>query len=844
MGNRRDLKPAGQPDEAIALLEQQVTEAEQLAGLGRWAWSRQDGLMLSDTLQRLLGLPPSPSVRQVLRGAKGLPFLKTSIRDAEKGGKPVPFEMNLVSRAGSGRCTVTVTVRSMPGGEGLWGLCHDISNYSQVVAALNRSESRWEIALETARQGVWDSDLVTGIVHHSRTWRSIRGLDPERFDSGDQGVWADRVHPEDRAGVMRQIARMHRGEIDRMYLEYRERHRSGRYIWISSHGAAVEWFPDGLPKRVIGTDTDITARKEAESRVLRMSRRLQLALKVSRVGVFEADLVTGRIYWDARVREMYGVAPGAPITPRLWETCLHPEDAEGAIERVRRAVAERSSYLSDFRIIRRDTGEVRHMRTQGTWYEDSLGTPHMLGANWDMTVEVKAHEDLRRAKELAEARNIALESAKARIEYNALHDTLTDLPNRRYLDQELADRAKRAAASREHVALLHIDLDRFKQINDTLGHVAGDAMLVHAARLLRRNVGPDDFVARVGGDEFIVVRSGKEIDGTLKGLAGAIVDQMRRPVPYQGHDCRFGASIGIAVGSGAGLDPQRLLIDADIALYRAKARGKNGFEFFTAELQAETITAKQTADDILQAIEQDAFTPHYQPLFDARTMQLCSVEALVRWQHRSQLLTPDRFLKVAEDLNAVTVIDGIVLRKALADFKRWRSLGFAVPAISVNVSFKRLRDEQLLDSLKALDVPPGVLCFELLESIFLDEPDEMVAWNLDRIRELGIDLAIDDFGTGHASILSLLRLRPKRFKIDRQFLDALTSSLGQQRLVRSLIEIGHSLGIDVVAEGVESMEQAELLRDMGCDMLQGYALARPMSAEAFEAQLSRFALSA
>jgi EAL domain-containing protein (putative c-di-GMP-specific phosphodiesterase class I) len=189
---------------------------------------------------------------------------------------------------------------------------------------------------------------------------------------------------------------------------------------------------------------------------------------------------------------------------------------------------------------------------------------------------------------------------------------------------------------------------------------------------------------------------------------------------------------------------------------------------------------------------------------------------------------------VAEDLNVVTAIDSVILRKALDDFAGWRRAGLKVPAVSVNVSFRRLGDERLVESLNDMSFDPGALSFELLESIFLDDLDEMVSWNLDRIRDLGIDLAIDDFGTGHASILSLLKLRPTRFKIDRQFIEELGSSPGQQRLVGSLIDIGRSLGIKVVAEGVETLEQADILRMLGCDILQGYAFARPMPASRLE----------
>jgi EAL domain-containing protein (putative c-di-GMP-specific phosphodiesterase class I) len=314
-----------------------------------------------------------------------------------------------------------------------------------------------------------------------------------------------------------------------------------------------------------------------------------------------------------------------------------------------------------------------------------------------------------------------------------------------------------------------------------------------------------------------------------------IIAKVRRPVPYEGHYCRFGASIGIAARTGDEVAPQRLLIDADIALYRAKRRGKNRYEFFTEALQAETVNTKRLADDILMGIEQDEFFPHFQPLFDAQTMELVGAEALARWRHPVRgVLPPAAFLKVADDLNVVTAVDRVILEQTIAQFQHWRAAGVPVPAVSVNVSFRRLHDPQLMQSLSQLYIEPGTLSFELLESIFFDELDDIVKWNIDQIREMGIDINIDDFGTGHASIISLLKLRPKRFKLDRAFLADLTTSPAQRRLVRSIIDIGKSLGIKVVAEGVESIEQAQILRELGCDILQGFAFARPMQAADFE----------
>jgi diguanylate cyclase (GGDEF)-like protein len=577
------------------------------------------------------------------------------------------------------------------------------------------------------------------------------------------------------------------------------------------------------------------ALQDSETRLRRLSNRLELALGASHIGVWELDLATNELIWDDRLSDIYGLGgSGGPRNYRDWLAVLHPDDIARADADFHRQVAEDRPHSSRYRIIRPD-GTVRHIRTHATIVHHPRDTPRMIGAEWDVTDDVTLNKDLEKAKVLAEKRSAQLEAARARIEHIAQHDALTGLPNRRYLDQELERLAAACAHDGRRIALLHIDLDRFKQINDTLGHVAGDAMLVHASQVLKQNVRSDDFVARIGGDEFVVVCVGRPGSDNIEEVARRIVREMRRPVAYQGHQCRFGVSIGIAVEEGAEIDPGRLLVNADIALYRAKNRGRNRHEFFDEALQAEIVRTKKLADDILRGLERNEFIAHYQPQFDARTREIAGVEALVRWAHPTEgLLTPDAFLATAEDLNVVSTLDRIILEQALSQFDRWTASGLLVPRISVNVSARRLRDEELIDSLRRLDIRPGVLSFELVESIFLDETDELVRWNVDRIKEFGIDIEIDDFGTGYASVVGLLKLQPRRLKIDRQLVQPIVKSVRQRHLVESIIEIGRTLGIEVVAEGVETMAHARILEKIGCDKLQGFAFGPALSAAALE----------
>jgi diguanylate cyclase (GGDEF)-like protein len=576
---------------------------------------------------------------------------------------------------------------------------------------------------------------------------------------------------------------------------------------------------------------------EREVELERLSRRLELALDASKVGVWDFNIDTQELVWDDRMNEFYNYPlDGGLREYRHWRDRLDEADVERAVADFETAW-EKGRYESQYRLNLGD-GRTRVVRAIGKVYVSPDMCSRIIGVNWDVTADVKLTEDLTRSKALTEARNAELEAARASIEYNSLHDFLTRLPNRMYLERALEEHAGRCAATGGGVVLLHFDLDGFKQINDTLGHSAGDAMLIHTAETIQRNLRVGDFVARTGGDEFVAVCNADADMGGFGELARNIIESARKPILFEGHECRLGMSIGIAGAFGAAVDRQRLLVNADLALYRAKSLGRNRFEFYTAALQAEIVNAKQTADNIIRGLERGEFVPFYQPQFDARTYELVGVEALARWRHPTRgVVAPSEFIPIAEELTVIGAIDRAILEQGLVDFRRWKDLGLRVPRFSVNVSLRRLHDDGLLQGLRDLHVEPGTLSFELVETIYLDERDDRFFDNVEQIKALGVDIEIDDFGSGYASIVSLTKIKPRRLKIDRQLITPIVRSAAQRRLVRSIVEIGRSLGIEVVAEGVETMEHAALLRDLGCTILQGYAFAKPMAAEELEAQL-------
>ncbi len=438
-----------------------------------------------------------------------------------------------------------------------------------------------------------------------------------------------------------------------------------------------------------------------------------------------------------------------------------------------------------------------------------------------------------RARQSAERANLEL----------ARTDPLTGLPNRRQLDDVLQRFADAKGADTTSLAVMHVDLDRFKQVNDTLGHQAGDHILRHIATLLTRMVDPADLVARISGDEFVVLHSQGQRRDQIEALALRVIDSLKKPIQYGGHACYVGASVGIAIAdcpiSSGSPDPQRLITDADIAVYRAKECGGGRCEIYTPDLRVAFEARKALSDEILAGIDRQEFFPYYQMQFDAETHEVVGLEALARWQHPKRgILMPDTFLDTAAFLNAVLDIDRIVLARVVEDIAQWRYHGLDVGTVSVNVSAQRLKEPEFLETLKNLDVPRGTLSFELSEAIYFDTCEEEVREMVRHIRALGFGIEIDDFGTGHASIVSVTELRPNRLKVDRSLIAPLIDSAGQRDLIKVIVDMGRSLGIGVTAEGIETMEHAAIARDLGCDVLQGFAFAVPLPKDEVAARLT------
>ncbi|MGX6607315.1 putative bifunctional diguanylate cyclase/phosphodiesterase [Micromonosporaceae bacterium Da 78-11] len=465
----------------------------------------------------------------------------------------------------------------------------------------------------------------------------------------------------------------------------------------------------------------------------------------------------------------------------------------------------------------------------------------VLAAGWVLMLRRRTRSRLVRAysalvTEVSERRTL-----QDQLAHQAFHDALTGLPNRALYVRRLAESIEAADATTEAPAALLVDLDGFKNVNDTLGHAAGDELLQVVAERLRGCVRDDDTVARLGGDEFAIVVRRDAADAAVM-VAQRLIEAVRRPVRVGGQEVTISASVGIArLGDQA--DADELLADADIAMYAAKAAGKARHEVFHLDMRDRTRRRVRLEQQLARAVEAGEIEVFYQPIVDLGTDRVTAVEALARWRHPTDgLIPPGVFIPVAEESGLIREIGRDVLRQACAAVQGWRHSvpGCADLVVTVNVSVRQLvsgtfsahLDEALRDS----GLPPGGLTLEITESLLLDESDVVLA-ELARIKSRGVRLAMDDFGAGYSSVASLLRLQVSVLKIDKTFLDL--DHRNQGTLIRAVTELGHTLGLTVVAEGVETAEQLAHVRRAACDSVQGFLLSRPLPAGEVGGYLTR-----
>ena len=431
----------------------------------------------------------------------------------------------------------------------------------------------------------------------------------------------------------------------------------------------------------------------------------------------------------------------------------------------------------------------------------------------------------------------ALEENKEHFRHAAFHDSLTGLPNRSLLIDHLRLAIERSKINRGHLfAVLFIDLDRFKNINDSLGHNTGDQLLVAIAGRIGACLRPTDTIARLGGDEFAILLDGLENWTLATEVAERVQSELLKPFSLNGHEVYTTASIGIRLSSDGREDPENMLRDADTAMYRAKDGGKARHELFQSTMHTRAVALLQLETDLRRAIEREEFCVYYQPIISLETEALAGFEALVRWNHPERgLVLPDEFIPIAEETGLVAEIGAAVLRRACAQMQEWHSaLGRQSLTMSVNLSGKQLTQPDIIqliqNILQETGLAPNCLRLEITESVVMENA-ELATSTLLQLRQLGVHLSIDDFGTGYSSLSYLHRFPVNTLKIDRTFIRRMVKGDENSEIVRTVCTLANNLGMEVVAEGVETRDQLEVLRSLKCEYGQGYLFSPPVDAE-------------
>ena len=769
-----------------------------------------EGVCLFDADQRLVvcnsryaqiyGLPPEltapgTTLRQILeyRIAHGVHDAAYG-RDIEtKVALDAPVTRNVELNDGR---IIAIKHRPVPGGG--WVSTHeDITEREQLSVQLRQQKEQLNIALENMSQGLAMFDRDQHVIMCNKRYAGMYGLTLDQVKPGTplRKIVAHRIangfyagaSPED---YMRERLAPVRNDTDVIH-----RLSDGRTIAL-----AVRVMPDGSG---VATHTDITERENLQG-------RLDAALNNMAQGLAMFDAQQRLVICNKRFADMYGLAP-EQVMPgnsmrEIIEACIANGNYVGAsVDEILAAT-------------------TRQLGPEGmAYYTTTLGDGRVHGVSVAHSANggtITTHDDITERRRIEE-----------RMAHLAHHDALTELANRVLLRTRLSEALVRAHREDRGVAVLCLDLDRFKEVNDTLGHAAGDTLLKTVAQRLRCCVRETDTIARLGGDEFAVVQLAADPPREAAALAARIIEELAAPHVIDGHQLVVKASVGIAVSPSDGDDPEQLLKCADLGLYGAKSDGRGTYRFFESEMNTRMQARRALETDLRQAIEKGQLALHYQPLLDLRTDQVCGCEALLRWHHPARgKISPAEFIPVAEATGLIVSIGEWALREACREAADWP----ANTKVAVNLSAVQFKSRNLaqtvVSALAASGLSPGRLELEITESALLADGDATFD-ALNQLHALGVRIALDDFGTGYSSLGYLRRFPFDKIKIDRCFInDTANETTNAIAILRTVAQLGASLGMTTTAEGVETQDQLELVRREGCTEMQGYLLSPPVPA--------------
>jgi len=571
------------------------------------------------------------------------------------------------------------------------------------------------------------------------------------------------------------------------------------------------------PKGVIVKHGNISASKRYQSDLRAIAERLSLATQVGKVGVWEWDLATDVLTWDETMYAIYGISPTIAMNYEKWSAAVHPEDLPEVNAKLQSAINQQTDESTEFRITAAN-GAIRYMAAAERAAVDQSGTVRrVVGVNVDVTERKHAEEEL--------LRNQAFMTQLAE------HDYLTGLPNQMVLRKRLEQAIVAAAQNQAKFAVFFLNLNGFKHINDSLGHLIGDQLLISIGTRLERTKRATDTLSRFGGDKFIVLlpevldADGAEVE------AARLLDAIAAIHAVGEHELHVRACIGISLYPDDGRDTDTLIKNADAAMYQAKDRGGSNCQLFQSDMNVRAIERQFIEQSLRRAIERNELALHYQPKYDLKSRNITGVEALLRWNHAVRgPISPAAFIPVAEDCGLILPIGTWVLEEACRQARAWLEAGLPKINMAVNVSVNQFQGEHFEEVVMAVldrfSIDPHNLELEVTESLLMKTP-ELAAKVLQSLRQKGVRVAIDDFGTGYSSLSYLRRFPIDTLKIDQSFVRQIDTPDGVS-MVQAIIDLARNLGMRLVAEGVETELEETKLESMGCDKAQGYFFSRPL----------------
>jgi len=677
----------------------------------------------------------------------------------------------------------------------------------QQAQIIKQLKERQELALKGSKTSVLDWDFTDNSMYIPPSWKEMLGFRDDELPNSTS-TWFQHAHPDDKKGVLSLLRKHEKDQIRYFEFNHRLKHKDGHWVWVLGR-AEILFDENGKKLRMIGTHTDITDEKELQ---LKLVHQAQIIDQIHD-GIITTDLEGHIVNWNEGAEKLFGYSQSEVMGKHI-SLLYHQEDMPVLKNDIRASLLHTGLYNGDMTFVKKDKDTISIALSLSTLKDEKGNATGIIGINQDISRRKKAEDDLY---------------------HQVHHDALTGLPNRVLFYDRLEQGIIKAKRHSEVLALFFIDLDKFKHINDSLGHMTGDSVLKIVSKRLKDIIRKEDTVARLSGDEFTIIIEELKNPQDASILAEKILAILKEPIHIDNHTLYVSGSVGISMYPGDATDGHDLLKYADTAMYKAKEEGRNNFQFYSPEMTAIAMKRIVMKTCLRQAIDQAELLINYQPQINSCRNELIGLEALVRWQHPTMgLLSPDKFIPLAEDTGMIIEVDKWVMRTSMKQVSDWYKEGLKPGVLALNLSVKQLEShdfiEVIKESIQAYDFKAEWLELEITEGQMMTKPEEVIS-KLEEINDLGVSISIDDFGTGYSSLSLLKRLPIHRLKIDQSFIQDIPDDEEDAAIVNAIIALARSLKLDLVAEGVETSEQKEFLVNSGCINMQGYYFSHPVSAE-------------